>query len=183
MLRPNGGGSSGKKNDPVSGCRNFWIVRTPKMSKLKHSLGILVSNLTLRTDILLVLLLFHLLSCLHFLIATTVSSVRSPVRNLRFWVLQLGISVPYLSAKRNAQLPGASPDLLRPQWNLREAIGLTLKSWETFGRRWLYRIFHQEWSWEAVSQIYFPSQSWLKLCTKAPPILKLRSHVVFSAAC
>lgn len=40
---------------------NFLMVRTPKMSKLKHSLGILVSNLTLRTDILLVLLLFHLL--------------------------------------------------------------------------------------------------------------------------
>ena len=120
MLRPNGGGSSGEKNDPVSGCRNFLIARTPKDVQTKHSLGILVSNLTLRTDICS-FFCFSTSCCLHFLIATTVSSVRSPVRNLRFWVLQPGISV-HICQQKKRQLP----EQVRIFWGLNGIYGRLL---------------------------------------------------------
>lgn len=161
----NGGGSSGKKNGPVAGCRNFLIVRTPKMSKLNiHSefwFPIWHWGQTFARSSAFpppVVFIFSLL----------LPSVPSghPCGTSDSECFNWGFQFIFVN-KRNASCRSKSGSL-RPQWNLREAIGLTLKSWETFDRRWFYRIFCQEWTWEAVSQIYFPSQSWLKLCTKAP---------------
>ena len=104
--------NSGKKTTLFQVANFFLIVRTPKMSKLKHSLRILVSNLTLRTDILLVLLLFRLF--VVFIFSLLLPSVPSGH--------PCGTSDSECFNKRNAQLP----EHVRIFWGLNGIYGRLL---------------------------------------------------------